>query len=201
MSGFVIISCPSCKSRYKFDESKLEGHAGKKVKCPKCKTVIQVANPNAVATASAQAKKTAEKTYTSLPVPEDDEPVEKSRKSGTAELNRNAMLGDESALKLPTDRRFSLAVIQGNHVGEIFPITKPRVVLGRVDADITISDIEASRHHARLDILGERVLLRDLNSTNGTFMDDEKVGTATLENQSEFRIGTTVLMLIITDVE
>ncbi len=196
----MIISCPSCKSRYRFDESKLEGSTSKKVKCPKCNTIIEVTNPIAVATASAASKK-GEKTYPSLPPSGDDGPVEPSAKSGTAELNREALLADDMALKLPTDRRFSLAVIQGNHVGEIFPITKPRVVLGRVDADITIQDIEASRHHARLDILGERVLLRDLNSTNGTFVNDEKIGTATLENQSEFRIGTSVLMLIITDVE
>ena len=41
----VIIHCPSCKSRYKFDDTKLEGVASKKVRCPKCKTIIEVANP------------------------------------------------------------------------------------------------------------------------------------------------------------
>src|SRR4026208_1452848 len=43
----MIISCTSCGSKYKYDEAKLEGVLSKKVKCPKCKTVIEVFNPMA----------------------------------------------------------------------------------------------------------------------------------------------------------
>jgi pSer/pThr/pTyr-binding forkhead associated (FHA) protein len=44
-------------------------------------------------------------------------------------------------------------------------------------------------------------VLHDLNSTNGTFVDEQKITSVTLENHSEFRIGSTTFMLIITDVE
>ena len=49
--------------------------------------------------------------------------------------------------------------------------------------------------------MGDRVILRDLNSTNGTYVNEQKISTTTLENHSEFRIGTTIFMLIITEVE
>jgi pSer/pThr/pTyr-binding forkhead associated (FHA) protein len=49
--------------------------------------------------------------------------------------------------------------------------------------------------------MGDRVILRDLNSTNGTFVNEQRITTMNLENQQEFRIGTTVFMLIITDLE
>src|SRR4051812_15815450 len=40
----MIIECTSCGSKYKYDESKLAGASSKKVKCPKCKGVIEVIN-------------------------------------------------------------------------------------------------------------------------------------------------------------
>jgi len=185
----VIIHCPSCNSKYKFDDAKLEGVTSKKVKCPKCKAIIEVANPKA----------------------EGSQPVASAgsgKPPSTARFQREGLVAEamardveESAMKMPASRRFSIAVIQGNNAGEIFQIPKPRVVLGRSDADIIVQDIEASRQHARVDIMGDRVILRDLASTNGTFVNEQKISVTTLENQSEFRIGTTILMLIITDLD
>ena len=50
-------------------------------------------------------------------------------------------------------------------------------------------------------MLGSRVVVTDLNSTNGTFVQGERVENAELENHNEFRIGEHVLMLIVTDRE
>jgi predicted Zn finger-like uncharacterized protein len=186
----VIIHCPSCNSKYKFDDAKLEGVASKKVKCPKCKAIIEVSNPKATDGAQSVA------------------PAGSGKAPSTARFQREGLVAEamardveESAMKMPASRRFSIAVIQGNNAGEIFQIAKPRVVLGRSDADIIVQDIEASRQHARVDIMGDRVILRDLASTNGTFVNEQKISVTTLENQGEFRIGTTILMLIITDLD
>ena len=67
--------------------------------------------------------------------------------------------------------------------------------------DVVIQDVESSRQHAQIEIVGDRILLRDLNSTNGTFVNDSKITVEDLDNHSEFRIGTTVFMLIITDMD
>jgi pSer/pThr/pTyr-binding forkhead associated (FHA) protein len=46
---------------------------------------------------------------------------------------------------------------------------------------------------------GARVVLKDLGSTNGIFVNDVKVSQSEIENRAEFRLGGTRLMLIMTD--
>ena len=60
---------------------------------------------------------------------------------------------------------------------------------------------ESSRQHAALEVLGSRVVVSDMKSTNGTFVNGEQIDSAELQNHSEFRIGEHVLMLIVTDRE
>jgi predicted Zn finger-like uncharacterized protein len=99
-------------------------------------------------------------------------------------------------LHLPEGIRHSLACISGPDSGRIFEIDKPRVVIGRANADIVISDIQCSRQHAAIEIQDEHVYLVDLGSTNGTYVYEQRVGRTELENRTEFEIGTTTLMLI-----
>jgi len=104
-------------------------------------------------------------------------------------------------LQLPKDKRFSLAVIQGAATGQIFPVSKTRTVIGRSGADINIDDPESSRQHAALEIVGDVAILRDLGSTNGTWIELDRIEQHQLNNQQEFRIGSHVLMFIVTEVE
>ena len=104
-------------------------------------------------------------------------------------------------LHLPKDKRFSLAVIQGAATGQIFPVQKTRTIIGRSGADINLDDPEASRQHAALEIVGDIAVLRDLGSTNGTWIDLDRVEQQQISNQQEFRIGSHVLMFIVTEVE
>jgi len=99
-------------------------------------------------------------------------------------------------LRLPADQRLSLACISGPDSGRIFEIDKPRVVIGRANADIVVADIQCSRQHAAIEVMDEHVFVADLNSTNGTYVNDQRVNRAELDNRTEFEIGTTTLMLI-----
>ena len=99
-------------------------------------------------------------------------------------------------LRLPDGVRLSLACISGPDSGRIFEIDKPRVVIGRANADIIVSDIQCSRQHAAIEVMDEHVFLVDLGSTNGTYVFDQRIGRMELESRTEFEIGTTTLMLI-----
>jgi pSer/pThr/pTyr-binding forkhead associated (FHA) protein len=95
----------------------------------------------------------------------------------------------DPGLKLPTNKKVVLTILSGPSKGETHTLTKPRVVLGRQGADVALHDPEISRHHCLLEVRDTYINLKDLDSTNGTFYDEERVRAAMLQDGSEFRIG------------
>jgi hypothetical protein len=76
--------------------------------------------------------------------------------------------------------------------GTRHPLTKGRTVIGRgSDADITVADSGTSRKHVEILWDGERAMVRDLGSTNGTKLDGRQVGEAPLPPESTVTIGRT----------
>ena len=102
---------------------------------------------------------------------------------------------------LSEDKKYVLVVVSGNDPGKIFPIEKPRVTIGRMGCDINLEDLELSRQHALVAIRGTSARLEDLDSTNGTFLNEERVSQAVLDDRTEFRLGNHVLMFLMTDRE
>lgn len=184
----MVITCPECGKRYRYDEARFGGAETKRVKCTACAHVFEVRNPSFE--------------------PTDSTGISRGQKD--ASDTDTATATDEVALEpespelpdlapLPKDMRFSLAVIAGAQAGSVFPVTKPRIYLGRGSAmDIQLNDSEVSRRHAMLEIRGDQATLIDLGATNGTFVDGERIDRTELGNQSEFTVGSTTLMLIIT---
>lgn len=81
-----------------------------------------------------------------------------------------------------------------------FAISAERCSIGSAsNNDVVIEDATLSRYHCeiRVDARGARV--RDLGSRNGTFVREQRVETAPLEDHSEFRVGGTVLMVVVTE--
>jgi len=76
--------------------------------------------------------------------------------------------------------------------GTRHPLTSSRTVIGRgSDADITIPDAGTSRKHVEILWDGERAMVRDLGSTNGTTLNGQKVREAALPPDSTISIGRT----------
>jgi predicted component of type VI protein secretion system len=72
----------------------------------------------------------------------------------------------------------------------------PGTTIGREDCDITIPDPEMSRRQAQVLRDGDAVVIEDLGSTNGTFVNGQRItGRQTLENGDEVRFGATVWKL------
>lgn len=65
-----------------------------------------------------------------------------------------------------------------------------RIVLGRVEADVSVDDEEVSRLHAAVQPFGEALEVEDLDSRNGTFVNGARVSRPTrLAPGDELRLG------------
>lgn len=82
------------------------------------------------------------------------------------------------------------------------PLGNDPVIIGRhPDCDVHIDDGSVSRHHAQVTFDGGQYYLQDLNSRNGTFLNDQQIHHSTkLLDQSEIRICETTLTFSISDV-
>ncbi len=190
----MIIECTNCHARYQYSEDRFERKASKKIKCAKCATVFEIHNP-AFASKPAIEEKPAvgDMTFTrrqepKVATPEPEPPAEERKASKV------------DSPQMPTGKRLSLAVINGPDAGNVFRIEKPAITIGRTGADIALNDSEISRAHAAIEIRDTTYVLQDLKSTNGTLIDGQRIsGPTELQNQSEFQVGGSTLMLIVTE--
>ena len=92
----------------------------------------------------------------------------------------------------------NLRVLAGPYEGRVFCFTQPDTFLiGRSnDAQLCLTDDKFfSRNHCLLEITPPRCFLRDLGSTNGTFVNGKRVAEAFLENGAHIQGGETVLLV------
>lgn len=85
-------------------------------------------------------------------------------------------------------------VVEGEQSGMTFGGTFPCVV-GRKDADIIINDPMVSKRHAAIQNINGKLLLMDLNSTNGTRLNGQPVTQSALKQGDRIGIGQTVLLV------
>jgi S1-C subfamily serine protease len=89
-----------------------------------------------------------------------------------------------------------LEVLTGEDAGRVVEVDRP-LVLGRVrGADVVIRDARASRRHAELAPEGGGLRLRDLDSANGTLVDDEPAHDELVGPGQEIRIGSVRIALL-----
>ena len=156
--------CPHCAGVASILENVFGNRDKADVTCPSCGKVFSVLNP----TVSTLRLKT----------------VRKSAPGTIPEITE-----DGRRLELPRDKNISLKVLEGFDVGTVSAVAKPRITIGRSNADITLADRMGSRAHCALEISGDSVLLRDLGSTNGRIVGRESIATASLTDGATFRVG------------
>lgn len=105
-----------------------------------------------------------------------------------------AMNGTEGGVT----KRFALRFISGKYQGGMFPLRPNReIVIGRSsDLDMVLVEDMVSRKHAKIVTSNNRVSIQDLGSTNGTFVNGEKVKKARLREGDRILIGTSILKLV-----
>ncbi|HEU4320884.1 MAG TPA: FHA domain-containing protein [Acidimicrobiia bacterium] len=85
---------------------------------------------------------------------------------------------------------FAIVVEKGPRTGMTFMLREGNTTVGRhPESDIFLNDVTVSRHHCRFVTKGDVLTVEDSGSTNGTYLNDERVDSAVLKAGDEVLVG------------
>jgi hypothetical protein len=98
---------------------------------------------------------------------------------------------------------YALRFISGKYQGGEFPLLPEReIVVGRSsDLDMVLVEDMVSRKHAKISTQNGQIIIMDLGSTNGTFVNGEKIKKTRLKEGDRILIGTSILKVIASDAK
>ncbi|MEM9692831.1 MAG: GGDEF domain-containing protein [Myxococcota bacterium] len=103
-------------------------------------------------------------------------------------------LRDELTRRTRRDRAY-LIVLSGTEVGKMFKLDQGETVVGRSHkADIRLDDDSISRMHIKLELEGTEVRIDDLNSSNGTLVNGERISARPLHDGDKIKLGDTTVL-------
>ncbi len=89
----------------------------------------------------------------------------------------------------------NFVVLAGQDIGRKYEVNKAQVLIGRNETcDIFIDDEDVSRHHARIMVEPDKILIQDLGSTNGTLVNGARVARHILTNGDRVQIGNLTIL-------
>ncbi|HSM45778.1 MAG TPA: FHA domain-containing protein [Acidimicrobiia bacterium] len=99
-------------------------------------------------------------------------------------------LSPEEAAHVEGLSGFALVVEKGPRTGMTFILKEGNTTVGRhPESDIFLNDVTVSRHHCRFVSNGDSLTVEDSGSTNGTYVNDERVDSAELRAGDEVLVG------------
>jgi transcriptional regulator with GAF, ATPase, and Fis domain len=91
-----------------------------------------------------------------------------------------------------------LAAIAGKLKGKVFPLQDGPVVIGReTAAEVCLPDSSVSRRHSRIECTEGHFWINDLQSLNGTFVNDVPIKQRALQHGDRIRIGDTQFLFLL----
>lgn len=116
------------------------------------------------------------------------------------EFDKTDLLKMEDASSVISLRKCQLVVVEGPNRGKKFTLSKDVVKVGkRENNDLVITDTTVSRNHLEIVYKEDSFLLRDLDSTNGTFINGTRVKEAYLAPGDHIKVGNTTLEFVAFD--
>jgi diguanylate cyclase (GGDEF)-like protein len=120
-------------------------------------------------------------------VDDDDESWEDTEDRTMAVALTPTLLGQD-------EQKAYLIVLSGTNVGEMYNVTD-EMLLGRGnDVAVRVRGDAVSRRHARITVSGTGITIEDLGSTNGTFVNGEKISRTPLTDGDKIQIGTSTIL-------
>jgi diguanylate cyclase (GGDEF)-like protein len=91
--------------------------------------------------------------------------------------------------------------LKGHLLGKLCTVEKGKTIIGRsAQADIPLKDASVSREHSEIKIDGEKATIKDLGSTNGTFVNNKRIAKHVLKDGDKIQISaSTVFKFILSD--
>lgn len=100
-------------------------------------------------------------------------------------------------------KNYRLTIIKGFNKGEVFPLEADEIIIGRGEENEIVFNIaEVSRTHAVLTKAEEGYMIKDLGSTNGTYVDKKKIGGKYLLKPGDtVMLGDAIYMTYLADLD
>ncbi len=99
------------------------------------------------------------------------------------------------------ERSFIL-FLKGPLLGKLYPLEKGTSVLGRSsEADIVVDDQGVSRKHLKIKSSGETVIVKDLGSTNGSYVNANRITEHALQNGDKIQISPSTIFKFVVSAE
>ena len=108
----------------------------------------------------------------------------------------------DEELKLPYRTNLYLEVVEGPDQGKKVQFPKGNMVIGRLNADVVLKDSDISRRHSLIEAYTrDKIFIKDLASTNGTFVNGQKVTYDKLKHGDKIRVGKSVLKFVVEELK
>jgi hypothetical protein len=103
------------------------------------------------------------------------------------------------SMRQPAAKQYALRFISGKYQGGEFPLPPNKeIVVGRSsELDMVLVEDMVSRRHAKLTVTGDQMFIQDLGSTNGTFVNGEKIKRSALSEGDRILIGTSIIKVVV----
>jgi hypothetical protein len=177
------VRCLHCAAQVELDDRRVKGRKMAQIRCWMCaqSSVVDLVPPDLKSSTIA----------TDALAPQD-------RPSAATRLEQSDS-ARVATLDLPPGKSIAISVVAGPSQGLERGLTMPLVTIGRLrgGADFELDDQMISRLHCAVEVKNDAVYLRDLRSTNGTYVADKRVLATQNDDATEFRIGTSTLRVSI----
>ena len=188
------IACENCLTIYEAPDEKIK--ANEIIECPVCQYINinkkKVEPPSEEDTEKSAAVVNAgvESDYGKTMYGEVDE---------AGKIKQAEVQVTEGRLKaIPEDKELFVVISDSSGTEIKHQIKTSECILGRGEgSDIIINDPETSRKHCAIDIYENKFVIRDLESTNGTYINDTRIKEDLLKEGDRIRIGNTLLTFVV----